>query len=142
MGPGWYVFGVVPSTRDGERAWAPQATPLAWYERGDYAIDFELVPTTELRGRVLADARAEHLGVELRSLGGERLPLESLPGFARPAYVLETDALGRFVIRHAPVGAFLLRAGSVAELERGEFRREQRVELAPGDNEPLELTLR
>lgn len=142
MGPGWYVVGIVPSRRDGSQSWFTQASELRWYEPGEYVIDFELVPTTELAGRVLGDARAEHLGVELCTLDGARIPLERLPGFARPTYVVETDARGRFVVRNAPVGTFLLRAGAVDELERGEFRRELQVELAQSGNAPVDVTLR
>jgi hypothetical protein len=55
--------------------------------------------------------------------------------------VLETDALGRFIIRHAPVGRFTLRAGSLAELERGAFRREMTVDLAADATSSVEITL-
>ena len=139
MESGWYVFGVHSYARKGARSWFPQATEPRWYEPGEYTIDFDVVPTTTIEGRILADATREHLGIELVTERGARVPLEAKVGSGEPAYVLETDAAGRFVIRHAPVGKFLLRAGNVAELERGRFRSEVSLEVGAGGVSGLEV---
>jgi hypothetical protein len=67
--------------------------------------------------------------------------LPSQPGYGPPTHVLETDAKGRFLIEHAPVGEMLLRIGTCAELERGDRRREIALELVPGANPALEIPM-
>lgn len=139
MGPGWYVFGIHPSAGEGARSWFPQATEPRWYEPGEYAIDFDVVPTTTIAGRVLADATREHVGVALVTEGGKPIPLAAQVGYGDPTYVLETDAAGRFLIRHAPVGTFRLRAGNAAGLAGGHFRVEKELEVPRGGLSNLEL---
>jgi len=139
MGPGWYVFGIQPRDAHGELAWFPQATEPRWYAAGEYAIDFQVVPTTTIEGRIIGDATREHLAVQIVTESGRPVPLEATRGSGEPEYVLETDATGRFVLRHAPTGRFRLRAGRAAELARGESRNEIPLEVEAKGISGLEI---
>jgi RNA polymerase sigma factor (sigma-70 family) len=140
---GLHVMGLNAGGGGGEGASAcfPQATPVQWFEAGEYVIEFEPVPAVALRGHVLGDASGEFLAVALADERGELLPLAPLSGFTHAARVLDTGAGGEFVLPAAPVGAWRLRVGSRAELERGGFRRELALTLVPGANAPLEIRL-
>jgi RNA polymerase sigma factor (sigma-70 family) len=139
FGAGWYVIGVHPYASRGDVRWFPQATKLLWFEPGDHEIDFDLVATTTLAGVVRGAPEDERVAVELATHAGERIPLERRPGFGRLAAGLEVDARGRFTLRHAPVGRYRLRVGTLAGLARGEARREIEVELSPGAPAPVEV---
>ena len=138
LGAGWYVFGILPVGAKGG-LWSAQSTELRWYEPGDYTIDFDAVPSATISGRILADATREHLGVAVETPSGRRIPLEVQPGFGQSAFVLETDAGGRFVIRHAPVGSFKLLAGNAAELAHGRFRTAVILEVGANGISGLEI---
>jgi RNA polymerase sigma-70 factor (ECF subfamily) len=135
---GWYVIGIVTYSDSGNIAF-PMATECLWFDAGEYTIDFELVPTTKARGRILADGTREFLAVELCDSSGRSLPLRAHPGYGTPVRFLETDARGEFLLQDVPVGSFLLRAGTLAELASGTARTELPIELVAGENPPLEI---
>ncbi len=138
MGAGWYVFGIIPIRAKSE-LWSAQSTELRWYEPGEYTIDFDAVPSTTISGRIFADASREYLGVALETLSGRRIPLEVQPGFGQSSFILETDAGGRFVIRHAPTGRFRLLAGNAADLAQGRFRTAVPIEVGASGISGLEI---
>lgn len=139
MQPGWYTIGVQTPGVDGRHAFFPMATECLWFEPGDYTLDFELVPTTSARGRILADATQEFLAIELVDEAGRALPLRTAPGYGTPVRFLETNARGEFLLQEVPVGSFRLRAGTLGELRAGSARVEVPIDLVAGENPPIEI---
>lgn len=139
--PGYYVIGVHADGPEGEPEYFPQATRLLRFEEGEHVVEFELLPAATLRGRVVADAAGEFLAVALVDEHGSPMTLAPLDGFTHAVRIVDTSASGEFVLHCAPAGSFRLRAGSRAELERGEFRIELPLTLVPGENARVDVRL-
>jgi RNA polymerase sigma-70 factor (ECF subfamily) len=139
--PGWYAIGIHPRDAAGEETWFPQATELLYFDAGEHVVEFELLRAASLRGSLVGGTPDEFLAVSLVDEHRRPVPLGSFGGRAEPALVHDASASGDFVLRYVPTGRFRLRAGSRAELERGEFRRELALEIQPGENARVELRL-
>lgn len=137
--PGWYVIGVHPAGPENEAGYFPQATPLLWFDEGEHVVEFELLPSATLRGRVLGDSAREFLALTLADERGALVSLAAITGSTQATSIVDTSANGEFVLHHAPSGAFRLRCGSRAELARGEFRVELPLTLRPGENPRVEV---
>jgi RNA polymerase sigma-70 factor (ECF subfamily) len=138
--PGWYRFGLAARSADG-RAFAARATDLAWFGAGEHELACELVPTTSVEGRLVADGALEFLGLALVDEDGAPVPIGTLDEGKPLSTVIPVATHGRFQLNIIPIGRFRLRAGSVDELAAGRYRREVELELVEGANRPVELRL-
>lgn len=140
LAPGWYVFGVHVEDGDGSK-YAPAATKLAYYEAGEYALEFRLTPVADVHGRVRRSSQ-RLVALELVAPDGE------LVRFRGAAHGSDSTITRQFapsdgVVRlsDVPHGRYVLRVGAPAQLDRGQFERT--AELVVGAaTAPFELDLR
>ncbi len=134
---GVYALAVIAWDAQG-RPFAPLCAQPARFTSGDYEILFDLAPTASVAGRV--EGASPALGLELIALDakGSRLPVFDAGGQTRERIALTAE--GRFTATGLPAGTVVLRVATPADLERGLFGAEQKLELAAG--ETADVTLR
>ena len=137
--PGVYVFGLHAFANGDKTQWFPQASRPMRFDPGEYTIEFHPVATAFVEGALLESAAQQRIAIQLTDANGEIVPLCNPSGSGRPQLLLELDAAGRFQIEHAPVGRFILRLGTLAELSQGRARSQQAIEIAPDSNPLIEL---
>lgn len=140
LAPGWYVFGA-HVTDVGGTSYAPAATQLAYYEAGEYTLDFRLLPVAEVLGVLRRGAR-QLVALELVTSNGELVRFRgSEDGRAATVTRRFAPATGVMRLSEVPHGRYRLRAGAPAQLDRGQFERELEIVVGPS-GEPFELDLR
>lgn len=127
---GVYSFAAVAWDAEG-RALAPVLAAPAEYSASSYQITFDLAPTASVEGSV-ANAHPD-LGLELIALDvqGHRLPMFDVAGETRLRLPLSPD--GHFSALGLPAGPVILRVATPADLERGLFGAEQKLDLTAGE---------
>jgi hypothetical protein len=135
MNEGWYWFGVDAHDAGGTR-FHPCGTGLVYLRPGAYHFKFEVVPEAEIGGTVTG-TDVDDLCAALVERDGR--PVQVLHTSRHLSEVVELGSRGRFQIQGAPVGEFLLRIGSQAQLRDGEFVHEVPVTVTPGVNPPLQI---
>jgi RNA polymerase sigma-70 factor (ECF subfamily) len=139
LAPGWYVFGVHPGGKNG-RPYAPLATQLAYFEAGEYELDFRLTRVADVRG-VVRRSKDALTALELLDVSGRPAQFLLLDGLGRSVTRQFVGGSGAVRLREVPYGAYRLRAGTPTQLDRGEFAAE--LELVVDDaTGPFELALR
>ncbi len=122
LAPGWYVFGVHPGGKDG-RPYAPLATQLAYFEAGEYELDFRLTRVTDVRG-VVRRSKDALTALELLDANGRPAQFLQLDGDGRSVTRQFVGSSGAVRLREVPHGAYRLRVGTPTQLDRGEFAAE------------------
>jgi hypothetical protein len=130
-----YALGALAWDAEG-RAFAPVMSDPARFASGAYEVHFELVDTAAIVGRV-AGAHPD-LGLEVAVLDANGRRISLVQDRRGPNLPLAPD--GHFRLDSLPAGIVLLRVGTPADLERGLFGAEQKLELAPGQT--ADVTLR
>jgi RNA polymerase sigma-70 factor (ECF subfamily) len=138
LAPGWYVFGVHPSGADG-RPYAPIATRSAYFEAGEYELDFRLTRVSDVRGVVRRGAD-KLTALELLDARGQLTPFLQFDGDGRSVTRQFVGASGAVRLRDVPHGAYRLRAGSPAQLDRGAFAAELEL-VVDAATPPFEIEL-
>jgi hypothetical protein len=135
--PGWYTVGVVGRDAAGEPYFPVAVGPLR-FAAGEHELEFELVRTATLRGSLSTSADPARLVARLVDDDGRAIPVRGPD--ARAVRQLPLAADGRFALPGAPAGRSRLWIGTAEQLARGEPLLDRVVELAPGENPPLELS--
>jgi hypothetical protein len=135
--PGVYVFGLQPFSSDAGKGWFTQASAPLHFEAGEYLIEFHPVATARLEGVLVGGAHDQRIGIQLLDSTGAVVPLAGGSGRLRPQ--LELDAAGHFLIEQAPVGHYILRTGTLADLAQERGRVLTPIEILAADNPLLEL---
>ncbi len=139
LGPGWYRFGVDVRGSAGP-AFATAASSLAWYAPGEYELTLRPLRVSNLHGRVRRDP-ARLAALELVAEDGQRVHFRSAEQSGSSTTRAFVPSTGHVLLHDVPHGRYELRAGSPAQLERGEFSA--RVDVVVNDaSEPFALELR
>jgi RNA polymerase sigma factor (sigma-70 family) len=122
MGAGWYAIGVKPRTLEGNPSYSAVATPIQWFEPGQYVIDFYPAETVTMEGRVNG---SEPIGIQVVDETGAPFGCQKSRGFAgKGQRFVESNAAGQFMLHDVPVGDWRVRMGTLGELASGAFRKE------------------
>ncbi len=132
VSPGWYWIGVRAYDEEG-RGFHPTGTDLVYLEPGEYHFRFILDQVGNLGGRIVTETPNPNMCVAL--VDGSGRAVQTLQG---SSYyydtVSPTGANGSFFLKRAPVGSFLLRIGSDAELRIGAYQHQEEVHVTEGEN--------
>jgi len=133
---GVYSFAAMAWDAQG-RALAPVLATTAEYLAGRYQITFDLAPTAAVEGSV-ANVHPD-LGLELIALDarGQRLPMFDIAGETRLRLPLSPD--GHFSALGLPAGLVVLRVATPADLERGLFGAEHKLQLTAGETATVSM---
>ncbi len=129
MGAGWYTIGVNLRGAGDEPSYSPMATPIQYFEPGEYIIDFYPVETVAVEGLLTGPGQ---LGVWIVDGEGGTLPWHSGRGAGKLKAFAETSASGEFKLPAVPVGEWRVRLGKSSDLARGSFQREVLVKFYAG----------
>ncbi len=138
LGPGWYCFGVDVTSAGGAR-YAPSASALAYFAPGEYELTLRPLRVSDLRGRVRRDP-TRLAALELVASDGRRVQFRGEPGSNESTQRAFAPSAGEVVLRDVPHGRYELRAGTPAQLARGEFTARVDVEVSDASG-PFELEL-
>jgi hypothetical protein len=125
--PGTYALGLVPDGGD-DHHYRPLASAPFAFSAGEYLLEFPLVPTTALAGRVLGAPREHRLAIAV--LAPDDRPRTLLEAGGKPYRFLHVQVNGRFLLRGVPLGRTRLALGRAEELAAGRPQRVFTLEVA------------